>query len=415
MNQKTKEYRENLANAFLSVLEEKELDWKKEWQGKANGFGRQENAKSGHRYRGLNSFYLTMVAADRGYEDPRWATFKQVQEKGWRLKDAKGQGVKVEYWFPFDTKEKKSISWEDFKKQSLTFDERYILRANYSTVFNASLIEGIPKLPEPEIHPQVAADELISRISRNMEVEIMNDGGDRAYYNIQKDKIHLPRPEYFFTDYAYNSTALHELSHATGARHRLNRIIDGERNGPEYAYEELVAEISSCFMSANLPIAQDESHIENHKAYVQSWVQVIKKEPETLVKAIRQAEKAAGYLEYKAELLTEKEFQQINGSSMEISAEYVTEREETKEQVKMYARPEPDRHQMAEIRDGFEDGLDLKQVEQYAKPELEGWQMAEARENLEGRIKAQSRNAWKRQRPISREEHNQTFQDKPDN
>ena len=319
MNQKTKEYRENLANAFLSVLEEKELDWKKEWQGKANGFGRQENAKSGHRYRGLNSFYLTMVAADRGYEDPRWATFKQVQEKGWRLKDAKGQGVKVEYWFPFDTKEKKSISWEDFKKQSLTFDERYILRANYSTVFNASLIEGIPKLPEPEIHPQVAADELISRISRNMEVEIMNDGGDRAYYNIQKDKIHLPRPEYFFTDYAYNSTALHELSHATGARHRLNRIIDGERNGPEYAYEELVAEISSCFMSANLPIAQDESHIENHKAYVQSWVQVIKKEPETLVKAIRQAEKAAGYLEYKAELLTEKEFQQINGSSMEIS------------------------------------------------------------------------------------------------
>ena len=81
----------------------------------------------------------------------------------------------------------------------------------------------------------------------------------------------------------------------------------------------------------------------------------------------------------------------------------------------MYARPEPDRHQMAEIRDGFEDGLDLKQVEQYAKPELEGWQMAEARENLEGRIKAQSRNAWKRQRPISREEHNQTFQDKPDN
>ena len=68
-----------------------------------------------------------------------------------------------------------------------------------------------------------------------------------------------------------------------------------------YAYEELIAEISSCFMSANLRMEQQEGHIKNHKAYVQSWIGQIKEKPETLITAVQQAEKAAAYMEYQAE------------------------------------------------------------------------------------------------------------------
>ena len=53
--------------------------------------------------------------------------------------------------------------------------------------------------------------------------EILTDGGDRAYYSPSQDKIHLPTPESFQNEYAFNATALHEEAHAFGHPTRLNR------------------------------------------------------------------------------------------------------------------------------------------------------------------------------------------------
>lgn len=327
MTQKTKAYREQIAEQFLNVLQEKQLDWKKEWA--ANGL-RPLNAKSGYRYRGINLFHLALTTMERGYQDPRWATFKQIEVQGWKLKNAKGQGVKVEYWFMWDQKEKKAISWEEYRNRTPE-EGRYNLRAKYSTVFNGSLIEGIPPVPEVEKR-EINVDELIGRIAKNMEVEILNDGGERAFYNLNEDRIHLPEPQYFYTDYAYNSTALHELTHASGAAHRLNREMGHGFGTEEYAFEELVAEISSCFVSENLQIEQEQAYIDNHKAYVQSWIKSIREQPETLVRAIQQAEKAANYLEYKAGLIPEREYTKQEAASMEIK-ENNTQPQKSEEEI----------------------------------------------------------------------------------
>lgn len=321
---KTKEYRKQLTEDFLHVLEEKQLDWKMEWQNKVAGerLSSPMNAKTGNCYRGMNRLYLTVVAVQRGYNDNRWATFKQIQEQGWKLKEAKGQGIKVEYWYPFDTVKEKVLTWQMFQKlhqeEDASLGRRYQLRAKYATVFNGALIDGIPELPEPEqneVHP----DELIRTISKNMGVEIRNDGGNQAFYRWQEDKIHVPPIQYFNSEYAYDSTVLHELAHATGASHRLNRNIKNVFGTNEYAYEELIAEISSCFMSAVLPVEQTPEHIKNHKAYVQNWIQDIREKPETLTKAVQQAEKVACYMEYKAGLITKEEYVKNFGSSMEVS------------------------------------------------------------------------------------------------
>lgn len=313
--EKTKEYRKELAELFIGVLEEKELSWMKGWNGKMQT---PVNAKSGFCYKGINRFRLMILAMQRGYEDPRWATFNQIKDMGCTLNNAKGQGIKVEYWFPYDLKEKHTISWDDFNRLTEGVpDERYVLRASYSTVFNGELIEGLPELPVSE--PQdISIDSLVDTISRNMEVTILNDGGDRAFYRPSEDKIHLPKPGYFFNDYEYNSTALHELAHATGAVKRLNRNLSGSFGSPEYAYEELIAEISSCFMSANLQVEQDRHHIENHKAYVQNWIRSIREKPETLVKAVAEAEKVATYMEVKAGLVKETELDKVLDSTMEV-------------------------------------------------------------------------------------------------
>ena len=330
----TKEYRAQLAEAFIHVLEDQQLNWKKGWQETPSGLSMPINAQSNRPYHGINRFYLSVVALKRGYQDPRWATFRQIQEKGWRLKDAKGQGVTVEYWFPYDRGEKKSITWEEFRKRNAQIGERYILIASYKVVFNGTLIEGIPKLAQIPVS-EIQSAEVIHRISNNMQIKIFNDGGDRAYYSPKFDQIHLPRVVDFQSDYEYNATALHELAHASGAAHRLNRDMSGTFGTPAYAFEELVAEISSCFVSADLPIDQESFHIDNHKAYVQHWVSHIKEDPDVLIRAIQQAEKAAAYLEYQAELIKKEEYEKVNQSSKEIEVPGKENQMETKINVQL--------------------------------------------------------------------------------
>ena len=158
-----------------------------------------------------------------------------------------------------------------------------------------------------------------------MGVQIIHDGGDSAYYSVLTDKIHLPKSEKFIGNYEYNSTVLHELSHATGAIHRLNRDIKNIFGSEAYAYEELIAEISSCFMSSKLQIEQTESHVKNHKAYVQSWIHAIKEKPEVLIKAIQQAEKTTAYMEFHAGIRDLKEYKTICSTSIEVEENQIYE------------------------------------------------------------------------------------------
>ena len=86
---------------------------------------------------------------------------------------------------------------------------------------------------------EIVNDELIDKIQKGMDLQILNDGGDRAYYSPKTDSVHLPEKDTFYNSYAYNATALHELSHATGAEKRLNRDIRNVFGTEKYAYEEL--------------------------------------------------------------------------------------------------------------------------------------------------------------------------------
>lgn len=311
-NNKINEYRENLAKTFLSVLEEEQLDWKKGWTAE-----KPQNAETGYKYRGINFMYLKLIARARGYEDNRWASFLQIKKNGWKLQNAKGHGVKVEYWFPYDDEEKKAVTWKELKDVDGRIGEGYSLRATYTTVFNGDLIEGIPEKIK-ENHKEVDQEKLIEKIAEGMQVPIYNDGQDQAYYIPAKDEIHLPEKDSFFNSYAYNATALHELAHATGHEKRLNREMKGHFGTPEYAYEELVAEMTSCFLSTDLQVEQTQEHVDNHKAYVQSWIQMIEDKPENLVKAIAQAEKASQYMDEMAEREKDKVIEKAEERTMEV-------------------------------------------------------------------------------------------------
>ena len=105
--QNKNEYREELAESFANILEEKGLNWKKEWRGA--GGGAPFNGITKANYKGCNSFWLSLVSMMRGYNDPRWVTMVQIMDNDkkyhpgekWHLKKGSTASY-VEYWYPFD-------------------------------------------------------------------------------------------------------------------------------------------------------------------------------------------------------------------------------------------------------------------------------------------------------------------------
>ena len=300
----TKEFRKSVADMFVKGLSEEGLNWKQGWA----TTGELRNAVSNRHYRGLNEFYLKLVSMVHGYKDPRWMTFNQIRDEGYHLEKG-SKGAKVEYWFPFDTIKKKGVSFEE-KERLINEGERknedFSLVAKYYTVFNGDNISGLPEieLPKNEIEP----NKVLEQISKGMNVEIYNDGEDRAFYRPSTDDIHLPLPEVFSSDNEYNAVAFHELGHATGHESRLNRDQSGVFGTSAYAKEELVAEITSAFMAETTGISLEDMNMENHKAYVNGWIASIEDDPEYLMKAISQAHDAADYMQ---QFVSEKEIEKM--------------------------------------------------------------------------------------------------------
>lgn len=271
------EYRAELAETFAHVLEEKGLEWQKEWRG--SGGDAPHNGITKACYRGSNAFWLSLIAMMKGYSDPRWVTMVQIMDadgkyhpkQKWHLKKG-SKATYVEYWYPYDIANKKALTWEQYKQEleNGRGEKEFTLSTRYTAVFNACDIEGMPERPAVQ-KSDITPDALIEKLSSGMGVEILTDGGDQTYYSPMQDKIHLPSPGSFHSEYAFNATALHELSHSTGHPARLNRPQGALFGTPQYAYEELVAEMCSCFMGVNLGVTATPQHIDNHKAYSTNW------------------------------------------------------------------------------------------------------------------------------------------------
>lgn len=325
-------FREKVAEAFVESLKAEPKEWVKAWA--SNETGAPYNMASERPYRGINAMYLKFVEKEMGFSDPRWLTFNQAKDAGYKI--PKGTKMTpVEYFFMYDRLTKKSVSWQ--KYNSLTEAEknqrvdvstgqivtdntlmgssikpRYQLSSKEHYVFNASQLEGVPEYEIEKVVNDIAPSAVVNAVAAGMGVVIDEKEQDRAFYSPSLDRITLPLKTQFDSDYDYQSTALHELGHATGHPSRLDRDQSGEFGSAEYAYEELVAEITSCYMGEYLTTPMSDADLENHAAYVQHWITRIEKDPNYLMKAIKEAEKAADYMIEKGDLESLREDQLAN-------------------------------------------------------------------------------------------------------
>ena len=139
------------------------------------------------------------------------------------------------------------------------------------------------------------AHQTAERVIQESGVPVRHERGDRAYYNLQTDRVTLPEREQFATANGYYQTALHELGHATGHPSRMNRdtLTTGVGNfdSTGYAREELRAELSAMMTGDRVGVGHDGSR---GAAYVAGWIKALEDDPKENLQGRRRRAKNLG-------------------------------------------------------------------------------------------------------------------------
>jgi antirestriction protein ArdC len=272
---------ETLARLTTHVLELLATDGIKAFDRFARMGSRPLRFSTGTAYRGGNAIALWATAQVKGYGSPFWLTYKQAQEAGAHVRRGE-KGTLILYadrWKPADADP------DD--------PERVFMRAY--TVFNAQQVEGLPAsyytaLRRPEGFNPIPEAEAFVRATG----ATVKEGGAGAFYRPSDDTITMPDRRAFADAEGFYATLLHELVHWTGAEARLNRPIRNRFGDPDYAREELVAELGAALLCCDLKLSKAPR--EDHAHYLAGWMQALQKNPMELWSAARAAETACDHL-----------------------------------------------------------------------------------------------------------------------
>lgn len=272
---------------IVAELEAGRAPWVRPW-GKVSsgGPGLPCNALTGRSYSGVNVLLLWGALIERGYDGQGWLTFRQALKAGGMVRKGE-KGTTVVFADRFTPKAEAQRAAEAGEAPGAT----YFLKR--FTVFNLAQCDGLehlaekpaPPLPEREIIPHVEA--LIAATGADFRI-----GGDKAYYAPFLDYVRVPPQPAFRQQIDYYRTALHELSHWTGHRSRLDRDQTGAFGSKPYGFEELVAELSAAFTCAALGVVPTVRHAD----YIGSWLAILKDDNRAIFRAASKASKAADYL-----------------------------------------------------------------------------------------------------------------------
>jgi antirestriction protein ArdC len=270
-------------------LEQGVRPWFKPWSADhAAGKITRPLRHNGIPYKGINVVMLWSAATVKGYACPLWLTFKQALELGGNVR--KGETGELVVYANSITKTETDAKGEETERE-IPFLKGY-------TVFNAEQCENLPahytaKAEPPALTPLQrieAADRFFAATGADI-----RHGGTRAFYAQGPDYVQMPPFETFRDAESHAATLAHELTHWTKHDKRLARDMGRVKWGdPGYAREELVAELGSAFLCADLGITPEVR--EDHAAYIASWLEVLKGDKRFIFSAASQAQRAADYL-----------------------------------------------------------------------------------------------------------------------
>jgi antirestriction protein ArdC len=278
-----------ITDKIVADLEQGVRPWFRPWSvDHAEGRITRPLRYNGIRYNGINVIMLWSTAIIKGYTCPHWLTFKQARDLGGNVR--RGETGELVVYADRIKRTEIDARGEECERE-IPFLKGY-------TVFNAEQCEGLPaqymaKPEMPTLTPMQRLEE-VDRFFAATGADIRH-GGTRAYYAEGSDFVQMPPFETFRDAESYAATLAHELTHWTKHDRRLARDMGRVKWGDEgYAREELVAELGSAFLCADLGITPETR--EDHAAYIAPWLKVLKDDKRFIFSAASHAQRAADYL-----------------------------------------------------------------------------------------------------------------------
>ena len=283
---------QTITDKVLALLEGGKLPWHQPWAAGVDGGAIARPIRAtGEAYNGINILLLWSAAAERGFVNPQWMTFKQAIEFGGAVR--KGEKATMCVYANSFAKIEEDEQGQD--------EERRIPFLKQYHVFNVEQIDGlpdrfyaanVPAAPRNTQDRDDAAEAFFAATGADI-----RHGGNKAFHQFDgvTSFVQMPAFEAFDEAEAYYATLAHEMIHWTKTPKRLDREFGRKRFGDEgYAMEELVAEMGAAFLLATLglsPMPRPE-----HAAYIQSWIRVLKNDKKAIVSAASHSGRAADYL-----------------------------------------------------------------------------------------------------------------------
>ncbi len=285
---------DRVTSKIIADLEQGVRPWQKPWSGENAGCRIVRPLRhNGEPYNGVNVLLLWGATLEKGYLNPTWMTFAQAEEYGAHVRKGEKSSFIV-----YANKTKKTETDEhtgESEEKECSFLRGY-------NVFNIDQIEGLPERfykhathqPEPTLGQRV--DE-VDHFIRNTGA-LIRHGGNRAFYAESTDYVQMPLIDAFKDSESYYATLSHEVTHWTKHKTRLDRDFGRKDWGDKgYAKEELVAEIGSAFLCADLGITPEIC--EDHAAYIDHWLKALKDDRKLIFSAAAHATRAVEFLKSK--------------------------------------------------------------------------------------------------------------------
>ena len=277
-----------ITDKIIADLEQGVRTWMKPWNaGNAAGRITRPLRHNGMPYSGINILMLWAEGVSQGFSSPMWMSFRQATQLNAHVK--KGEKGSLVVYANSITRTEQDASGED--------SEREIHYMKGYTVFNVEQIEGLPAYyyQQPEVKTMPIerighAEEFFKATKAEIRYR-----GDRAYYSCDGDYIQMPVIEAFRDAESFYATLAHESAHWTKHSSRLDRDFGRKSWGDEgYAREELVAELSSAFLCADLGLTPEVR--DDHSSYIATWLTVLKNDKRAIFSAAAHAQKAVDFL-----------------------------------------------------------------------------------------------------------------------
>ena len=273
------EIRQSITNKIIDALKNGTIPWRKPWTG-AEGPRTPTNFLTKRRYSGINIPILWLQGQEKGYDVDFWATFNQWKSAGASVKKGE-KATQVVFFKPI----KRTVTDANGDEKLESFP---LLRT--FSVFNVAQVSGAvvePYLDRPARTGVVREQrEEFDRVVAATGAEIRFAGSKAAYYRLPADFIQMPHEDRFESFPSFAETLAHELSH--WSEHRLNWT-------GSYAEGELRAEMAAVFTMAALDIP-DSNNLENHAAYVGSWLEALQNDHKFLFRAAAAASKSTDFI-----------------------------------------------------------------------------------------------------------------------